>query len=182
MANKQISEQIIANKENENKILEQDSWIGELMRAPAPSPAHQLIVQKILRLLYTATGNKYIILQAPCDLQLSLNKFRQPDLMIISHDRKDIIADHAVIGPPDAVIEVLSPSSHPLDCREKLKDYAKFGIKEYWIVDPERHILLQYILPFSRSHYVHAATFQDEDAVRFYESSRKLFKANDLWN
>ncbi|WLV24027.1 Uma2 family endonuclease [Aciduricibacillus chroicocephali] len=182
MTNRQISERVQSKTNSHTRLQTPEALVGELMRTPAPPPSHQLIVQKILRLLYTAIGETHVILQAPCDLQLTMNKFRQPDLMVISRHRKDIIAEHAVIGPPDAVIEVLSPSSRPLDCREKIKDYAAFGIKEYWIADPDQYTLLQYILPAGGIQYIRAAAYQGHDSVHFHQSADKLFVADDLWS
>ena len=60
----------------------------------------------------------------------------QPDILFISNERKGIITDKNVSGPPDLVIEILSPSTQERDRLVKRTLYALHGVKEYWIADP----------------------------------------------
>ena len=61
----------------------------------------------------------------------------QPDLVFVSNERRGIIADLTLKGPPDLVIEVLSPGTARRDRGLKHRLYARRGIAQYWIVDPD---------------------------------------------
>jgi Uma2 family endonuclease len=61
----------------------------------------------------------------------------QPDLLFVSRGRTGILADANVQGAPDLVIEILSGSTAQRDLGVKRTLYAKYGVREYWIVDPE---------------------------------------------
>jgi len=62
----------------------------------------------------------------------------EPDLLFVSNSRRHIIKEQHVDGAPDAIIEIVSPSSRHLDHVEKKNYYAEFGVKEYWLIDPYR--------------------------------------------
>ena len=61
----------------------------------------------------------------------------EPDLLYVSQARAAVLTEKNVQGAPDLVIEVLSPTTAKTDRTIKLKLYARFGVAEYWIVDPE---------------------------------------------
>jgi Uma2 family endonuclease len=61
----------------------------------------------------------------------------QPDVFFISRERLGILGELIVEGAPDLVVEVLSPSTFHIDLRRKMATYSQFGVREYWIVDPE---------------------------------------------
>jgi Uma2 family endonuclease len=71
------------------------------------------------------------------DVLLEEHTFLQPDVLFISNERLGIVKEEAIEGPPDLVVEVLSPSTFYKDLRKKMAAYAQFGVLEYWIVDPE---------------------------------------------
>lgn len=73
---------------------------------------------------------------APFDVVLSSLDVVQPDLIFISKARSKLITDKNLQGAPDLVIEILSEDKKK-DQIIKRKLYARYGIKEYWIVDPE---------------------------------------------
>lgn len=183
MANRQSAEQLTIGMKKADSMgkIADASWVGELMRTPGPSPGHQLIVQNMMRCLLTEIGDKYVVLQAPCDLQLSAYKFRQPDLMLISIERSHIIEEHAVTSPPDMVAEVLSHSSRPLDCSVKMKEYAAFGIREYWLIDPEKRQIEQYVLRSDMAGYDLKQVFKENDNVCILECTKKLFATSELF-
>lgn len=70
------------------------------------------------------------------DVVLDDRNVLQPDLLYLTKGRLKQVSKH-VTGPPSLVVEVLSPSTANRDRQEKLDLYAKFGVPEYWIVDPE---------------------------------------------
>jgi Uma2 family endonuclease len=61
---------------------------------------------------------------------------RVPDLMFISKTRLNIINPTYLDGPPDLIMEIISPDSQSRDRREKYEEYEKAGVREYWIIDP----------------------------------------------
>ena len=65
---------------------------------------------------------------------------QQPDILFVSNERSGIIEDY-IFGAPDLVIEILSPSTADRDRRIKLSLYARFGVREYWIIDPEQNTI-----------------------------------------
>ena len=77
---------------------------------------------------------------------------RQPDLQIILNTNPGDLTETAMIGPADLVIEVVSPESVTRDYGEKLAEYEKGGVPEYWIVDSIRKTALFYRLNDS-GHY-----------------------------
>lgn len=61
---------------------------------------------------------------------------RVPDVLFVSKGRANIIQPTHLNGPPDLLIEIVSPDSESRDRRDKYLDYEKAGVREYWIVDP----------------------------------------------
>ncbi|WP_404450944.1 Uma2 family endonuclease [Virgibacillus necropolis] len=134
----------------------------ELM-SPAPSVIHQLISFEIQKNITQSCESDYIILYAPVDMILSSTEVRQPDLVVISRKRIDIISNRGIEGAPDLVVEILSPSTLKRDKIDKLKTYAKFRIPEYWIVEPNTGILEKHILHDDQYNLVDI--FQKDDPV-----------------
>lgn len=60
----------------------------------------------------------------------------QPDILFVSRKNKGVIRKKGVFGPPDLVVEIVSPSTQYRDVYEKRDLYARFKVKEYWIVNP----------------------------------------------
>ena len=68
--------------------------------------------------------------------QLSEDNVYQPDVSFLSRERLHLAGEVYVDGAPDLAVEILSPSSRRYDLVEKRINYARFGVREYWIVDP----------------------------------------------
>ena len=108
--------------------------------SPSPAPRHQIISMLLsARFLQIALKSGGIALCAPMDVVFSDDTILQPDLLYVSKSRRQIVKER-VEGPPDLVIEIISGTSRR-DRVEKLDLYAKYGVAEYWIVDPQsQHI------------------------------------------
>lgn len=76
------------------------------------------------------------VLTAPVTVRLSNYQGPQPDVLFVSKQRKHIVLEKYIDGPPDLCIEVTSRSSRKLDRGRKLVLYAEYGVQEYWIIDP----------------------------------------------
>jgi Uma2 family endonuclease len=113
---------------------------GRFVMSPSPNMLHQTIVVLLTeRLLAAARQSKSITVCAPMDVILSDETILQPDLLYVSKDRSHIVKDR-VYGAPDLVIEILSEGSDRRDRVEKLDLYARYGVAEYWIVEPQSQI------------------------------------------
>jgi len=111
---------------------------GELFMAPAPSTYHQDISRDIEFILWNFVKENDLgkIYYAPCDVILSKSDIVQPDILFISKERiPKIVTEKNVRGAPDLIIEIISPSRISRDKVLKKKLYAKYGVKEYWIID-----------------------------------------------
>ncbi|HWI66600.1 MAG TPA: Uma2 family endonuclease [Symbiobacteriaceae bacterium] len=112
---------------------------GELLVTPAPSALHQgILVRLILRLAsFVEAGKLGKVLPAPTDVILANESVVQPDLLFVAKERQGIIdPSGGVHGAPDLVVEILSPSTASRDQVVKRKLYGRYGVREYWIVDP----------------------------------------------
>lgn len=121
---------------------------GELVMSPAPEPEHQDVLGNLFEPLRSlvrthALGKIYC---APIDVVLSMTDIVQPDIVFIARDRLFGVKKKNIVIPPDLVIEILSPSTRILDRTKKKSLYERYGVKEYWIVDPEKKLVEVYRL------------------------------------
>lgn len=118
---------------------------GELIMSPAPTPLHQRISRRIFKFLDASVNQTGELFYSPIDLFIDDKNVYQPDLIFISKENLRIISTRGIEGPPDIVIEILSPSNVFSDRNTKKKAYQSFGVKEYWIVDPGNKTLEIYL-------------------------------------
>ena len=113
-------------------------WDGELIMSPAPSFFHQKIAFRFQRALDDFARARQLgeVIGAPIDMVLSPHRVVQPDVAFIAKERLDII-QRVIMGPADLVVEIISLGGRNRDRIEKRDLYEQYGIKEYWIVDPE---------------------------------------------
>ena len=121
---------------------------GELQVTAAPSTAHQTVVGNLFFLLTGHVRRRRLgqVFTAPLDLFLTDISVVQPDVVFVSETRKAIIFPQCVRGAPDLVVEVLSPSTARTDRGGKRQLYARHGIANYWLLDPDRHEFVAYAL------------------------------------
>lgn len=129
---------------------------GELSMSPAPYMNHQFIsLNLVLKLAKFVLENKLgKICYAPVDVLLSDFNIVQPDILFISSDNLQIITEKNIKGVPDLIIEIVSPATGYYDLRGKKDLYEKFGVQEYWIVDPMKRRVEIY-LNFEREFELH---------------------------
>jgi Uma2 family endonuclease len=111
---------------------------GELAVTPSPTPRHQRIALRlghILERLLEPTDLGYMF-AGPVDVIFAEGDYLQPDLAFVRRDRAGMVTDRGIEGPPDLVVEILSPSTARRDRGVKLERYRLYGVPEYWIVDP----------------------------------------------
>ncbi len=121
---------------------------GDLHVTPAPSPLHQRVLVNLAEVLNRWVRNRALgkVFPSPVDVVLSQVDVVQPDLAYISSDRLEIVTTSGIQGAPDLVIEVLSPSTAGPDRGRKMETYARFGVRECWLIDPDEHVAEQYVL------------------------------------
>lgn len=117
---------------------------GELVMSPAPIPYHQIVLGNLYTILRRELREKAFVLFAPVDLYLDEKNAYQPDLVVLLKGSKARLTAKGIYGPPDLVIELLSPSTAYYDLRVKKEVYERSGVKEYWIADPLKKSLELY--------------------------------------
>ncbi len=111
---------------------------GELFATPSPLSLHQIVVANLHLELgqFVKAHNLGRVYVAPLDVVFSRFDVVEPDLLYISKERAAVLTERNVQGAPDLVVEILSETTAEIDRTTKLKLYARYGVQEYWIIDP----------------------------------------------
>lgn len=144
---------------------------GELLMVPLPGVWHQKVIGNLYFQLKRLVEEKALgeLFISPLDIVLSQFDIVQPDIVFIAKEHVDIITEENIQGPPDIAVEVLS-SDEQRDKVIKKKLYAKFGIKEYWLVNPKNEQVevmvldeqgYQSVIKYSKKEVLKSATFPD---------------------
>ncbi|GBC84997.1 hypothetical protein HRbin11_01437 [bacterium HR11] len=120
---------------------------GRLIVPPHPTYSHQNALKRLfVRLNAFVEEHQLGVVQlAPLPVRLWPGKIREPDIFFIAKEHVDRIGEQ-VCGVPDLVVEVTSPSTLKADRMEKFHEYARAGVREYWLVDPQAHTIEVYTL------------------------------------
>ena len=127
---------------------------------PIPARVGHLLEQQLKnsplfeRILFHSSLQLGEVFPAPVDVLLSPLTVVQPDLVFVAQGRRDIITERAIEGPPDLVVEILSPTTAEHDRQQKAQIYARYGIPHYWIVAPDQRQLEVYELTTDTYHLV----------------------------
>lgn len=137
---------------------------GELAVTASPAWDHQTISANIFRVLDRLVGDHSlgVVRYAPIDVRFTSDTVLVPDLIFIASDRLHIAGPRTVDGAPDLVVEILSPGTSQRDLTVKRDLYARFGVREYWIVDPANRSLT--VLELRGDRY-HPVPLRDDQAV-----------------
>jgi Uma2 family endonuclease len=116
---------------------------GVLFMSPSPDQKHQDTAGAIFAYLWNHVNLGMIgrVYGAPFDVELASHTICQPDVVVILNANMSKISDKRIIGAPDLVVEVASPSTATYDRREKLDAYALSGVTEYWIAEPTSYTI-----------------------------------------
>jgi Uma2 family endonuclease len=135
---------------SEHDTLRVEYLNGDIVMTPARSPHHQIIVTNLLLLLghHAMQNGLGLVLPAPLDVVLAKEaQIAQPDLIFISKQRAPkLVTRSAITGAPDLVLEIISPSTARADRKIKPPLYARFGVAEFWLVDPEDQSVEVFVL------------------------------------
>ena len=145
---------------------------GEIYRMAPPNTKHQRLSMFLsIRLGAYIENNRgrCEIFAAPFAVYLNDDDYNyvEPDLAVICDSDK--IDKKGCHGAPDFIVEIVSPSSRQMDYLTKLIKYQQAGVREYWIVDPEKKLVMVY---FFEGEIIEQYTFEERVKVNIYE---------DLW-
>jgi Uma2 family endonuclease len=135
---------------------------GALYEMPSPGLAHARVVRNLIMLLVpllAKLGGE--LLAAPLDVFFTGANPVQPDLVGMLSGGEARGVPRGIEGPPDLLIEVLSPSSRNHDVLTKRALYGQAGVREYWLVDPETRTLTMLTLDRDALHLAVTATGSD---------------------
>ena len=144
---------------------------GVIYDMSAPTSFHQLISGFIhARLLSFVTEKKgtCIPIISPVDVQLNCDNktMIQPDVIIVCD--RDKIVRRCVYGAPDFIIEVLSPSTRKKDMVIKLNKYFEAGVREYWMIDPDKKEI--WVYDFSAEETPASYSFDDKVPIAIWDN------------
>lgn len=122
---------------------------GVIYDMGAPNVLHQIICTAIWRVLMEYIEKKKgscLPLVSPVDVRLDCDDktMVQPDVLIVCD--RDKVTKGCVYGAPDFIVEIISPSTRKKDMYIKLAKYTEAGVREYWLVDPDKKKVLVYDL------------------------------------
>jgi len=148
---------------------ERVEWLdGQIYYMAAPVLKHQDLVLDlgvIFRIhLHGKTCKPFI---APCEVKIDFlngsDSELQPDVMVVCDPEK--LDERGIKGPPDLIIEVLSPSTARYDRVNKFNKYLAVGVREYWIIDPLKEEILVNLLTDDKLNYL-TQTYKKGDNVK----------------
>ncbi|MBI4278205.1 MAG: Uma2 family endonuclease [Armatimonadetes bacterium] len=154
---------------------------GDLYVTPSPSPTHQSVVMNLGAQILAHVRQHSLgrVLPSPVDVILSQVDVVQTDLVFVSKARAHIITDTGIQGPPDLVIEILSPTTARVDRGRKMETYARSGVAGYWIVDPDTQSVEVYTLEGGQ--YRRAATLGAQDTLTSPNLPGLTLPVSSLW-
>lgn len=112
---------------------------GIIVMSPSPTFYHQRILSRLSQYIVNYLDDHPIgvAVFSPCDVLLEDSAVYHPDLLFVRNNNPRVVIDRTVTGPPDLVVEILSPSNFREDREAKRPAYARAGVEEMWIIDPE---------------------------------------------
>ncbi|MCI7099574.1 MAG: Uma2 family endonuclease [Lachnospiraceae bacterium] len=145
---------------------------GVIYEMAAPTSIHQLIAGALhTRLLnhVMAHGGSCLPIISPIDVQLDCDDktMLQPDIAIVCDRSK--ITSRGIYGAPDFIIEILSPATRKKDAVIKLNKYLNAGVREYWLIDPDKKTILVYDLEHDALITIY--TFHDQIPVTIWNGT-----------
>ena len=121
---------------------------GNIFMSPSPVRKHQRLILKLASLMdqFVEKGDLGEVNVAPYDVYLDEKENAvQPDIVFVAKANISILGD-TVHGVPDLLVEVLSPGNKSYDLETKKQLYERFGVREYWVLDPITRQAIGYAL------------------------------------
>lgn len=148
---------------------------GVIYNMSAPSFVHQQILGDVYNTIRNYIDSKdgtCMPLMAPVDVRLDCDDktMVQPDILILCDKTK--ICKWGIMGAPDFCLEIVSESTGRKDYIKKLQKYTDAGVKEYWIIDPFRRVLLRY--HWKDDYVPHMQPLQGKAALALYDEELQI--------
>jgi Uma2 family endonuclease len=126
--------------------------------SPAPTDPYQKILMDISAQLFFYVSKNQLgeVRVAPYDVYFNRKNVYQPDIVFVAKENINKIKEDGLHGAPDLVIEILSPPIAKYDLEDKKDVYERYGVKEYWAVDPVSKQI--YFFKLVKDEYVEAET------------------------
>ncbi len=165
-------EYTVADWENLPEDMRLELIDGRFYDMGQPVVRHQVVAQEIylrFRNFISENKGKCLPVLAPVGVQLNrdMKNMLEPDLIVVCDPGRFGEADGKwLVGEPDFVMEVLSPNTKKRDMTLKLRKYEEAGVKEYWIVDPEKEAVIVYVFAAEVTPTMYS--FQDKVPVSIY--------------
>jgi Uma2 family endonuclease len=136
---------------------------GEVYVVPAPLPRHQVVqVLTVGGLCRYASEHGGFAVDSPIDIVFSDYDVLQPDVVCFSGARADLVdLDRPIRHAPDLCVEIVSPSTEGADRGRKMQVFARYGVPEYWIIDPATRTIEVYRLDAGAYALAQRATGED---------------------
>ena len=147
---------------------------GELVELPPESGLNDAIANYLFLLLVNAGMPFQLVRPGKCEIEVPVLKPKQPrnrypDLVILKPEHIELVQKRLTIRydmpAPALVVEVVSPGDKNIkrDYQDKLQQYERRGIPEYWLIDPKQQAILVFKLQLDK--YVEVGTFRDQDLI-----------------
>ncbi len=122
---------------------------GDILMVPAPTTVHQRISRNLEYLLLHIVRKDKLgaVFYSPVDVvfgQATEREVVEPDIIFITRERMGIVSRNEIQGAPDLMVEILSPGTEERDRGYKKVLYSRYGVREYWIVDPDQAVVEVY--------------------------------------
>ncbi|GBC95775.1 hypothetical protein HRbin16_01572 [bacterium HR16] len=133
--------------------LDEDTWAewvdGEVELMSPVSLQHSDVLAFLISLLrvYVSTKGLGVVVTEPFQMKTGADlPGRSPDILFVSAARRGLLQRTYLDGPADLVVEIISPESEQRDRVQKFSEYERGGVREYWLIDPEKRLAEFYVL------------------------------------
>ncbi len=172
LTDNRVTEKILAEL-GENRQVELID--GHLVINEMPDMAHQVIVQNLgerIRDFIKAENGKCKMFNVGVNVRLDEDDYTIviPDIAVLCDQSR--LDEKGIVGPPDWVIEVVSPSTRSIDYNRKMHKYMSAGVREYWIIDSEKGKVATFIE--GEPMMVNIYSFEDDIPVYIYDGKLKI--------
>lgn len=164
---------LIPDDGQQHEIIDGEHYVNS-----APGTYHQTLSKRLQYELYRQIElqGKGLVFNAPCDVQLSEHDIVQPDLIVLLGATRQIVTPAKLLGVPDLLVEITSPSSNQYDRTLKKQLYERAAVREYWIVDARQRTVEQMILADGAYGSQHPT-----DELRPHGCSEVVLRLSQLW-
>ncbi|HET9265050.1 MAG TPA: Uma2 family endonuclease [Vicinamibacterales bacterium] len=149
------------------KVVPEELVYGLVRSAASPTPGHQWVLGRLFLALtrHVEKHRSGRLWPAPLDVVLDRERglIVQPDLLYVSLERMRLVTDR-VWGPPDLVLEILSPRPRIGTLDERIAWFAEYGVRECWLV--HQHPREVEVLQFERGAVANRTTFEADAPIR----------------